>query len=199
MFPVRSGRRFRRQQGRTIMKSLLMCGAAMTLALTVSACGGKPSAVSAAGVQATAYTPQSDGSAAYADRPSYNSQRDVNVPKVDGKPMWASNRTHTAEENAQYQFTRNGHDFGASSETDYVAKAHAFIDHPPEDIQTVDRRNGDRLLYDARQNVFAVVSSEGAPRTMFKPRGGASYWAQQKDQESQRPDRGGTSGGENQG
>src|ERR1700722_10882654 len=116
------------------MKSLLLCGAAMTLALTVSACGGKPSAVSAGGVQASAYTPQPDASAAYADRPSYNNQRDANVPKVDGKPMWASNRTHTAEENAQYQFSRNGHDFGASSETDYVAKAHAFIIHPPGDI-----------------------------------------------------------------
>lgn len=166
------------------MKKLLFYGTAMAFALTVSACGGKPSAVSTTGVQTTAYTPQSDSSAAYADRPSYNDQRDANVPKVDGKPMWASNRTHTAEENAQYQFSRNGRDFGASSEADYVAKAHAFIDHPPGDIQTVDRRNGDRLLYDAKQNVFAVVSSEGAPRTMFKPRGGASYWTQQKDRES---------------
>ena len=181
------------------MKSLLLCGAAMTLALTVSACGGKPSAVSSGGVQASAYTPQPDASAAYADRPSYNNQRDANVPKVDGKPMWASNRTHTAEENAQYQFSRNGHDFGASSETDYVAKAHAFIDHPPADIQTVDRRNGDRLLYDARQNVFAVVSSEGAPRTMFKPRGGASYWAQQKDRDNPRPEGGAASSGGDQG
>jgi pyocin large subunit-like protein len=176
-----------------IMKQLFVCGAA-ALAFTLAACGGKPSAVSAGGVQATAYAPPSDSSGAYADHASYNAQRDANVPKVDGKPMWASNRTHTAEENAQYQFTRNGHDFGASTETDYVARAHAFIDHPPADIQTVDRRNGDRLLYDARQNVFAVVSGEGAPRTMFKPRGGASYWAQQRDRESPRPD--GAAGGD---
>ena len=121
-------------------------------------------------------------------------------PRVDGKPMWASNRTHTAEENAQYQFGKNGHDFGASTEAEYVAKAHAFIDHPPADIQTVDRRNGDRLLYDAKQNVFAVVSSEGAPRTMFKPRGGATYWTQQKDRESAPPEGRASSGGDqNQG
>ena len=178
------------------MKRFFICGVATALALTVWSCGAKPSAVSTSGVQATDYTPQADSSAAYSDRRSYNEQRDANVPKVDGKPMWASNRTHTAEENAQYQFTRNGHDFGAATETDYVAKAHAFIDHPPSDIQTVNRRNGDRLLYDPRQNVFAVVSSEGAPRTMFKPRGGPSYWTQQKDRESPRPQGAGTSGGD---
>ena len=178
------------------MKDSLSFAAALTLALAVSACGGKPSAVAGAGAQTLADTPQQSASGAYAERASYSSQRDAAVPKVDGKPMWASNRTHTAEENALYQFTRNGRDFGASSEADYVAKAHAFIDHPPGDIQTVDRRNGDRLLYDAKQNVFAVVSSEGAPRTMFKPRGGASYWTQQKDRESPRPEGGGISGGD---
>jgi pyocin large subunit-like protein len=166
------------------MNKLLLSGTAAAIAVALTACGEKPSAVSAGGAQAAAYAPQSDSSAAYADHSSYNDQRDANVPKIGGKPMWASNRTHTAEENAQYQFGKNGHDFAAANETDYVAKAHAFIDHPPTDIQTVDRRNGDRLLYDAKQNVFAVVSSEGAPRTMFKPRGGASYWTQQKDRES---------------
>jgi pyocin large subunit-like protein len=182
-----------------MMNKILLRAAATALALTVSACGGKPSAVSTIGMQAAADTPQSDSRASYADRPSYNAQRDASVPKIDGKPMWASNRTHTAEENAQYQFGRNGHDFGAANEADYVAKAHAFIDHPPADIQTVDRRNGDRLLYDAKQNVFAVVSSEGAPRTMFKPRGGAAYWAQQRDRESPRPEGGTGSGDQNQG
>ena len=178
------------------MKDLFLSAAAVTLALTVSACGGKPSAVAGAGAQTGADTTQQSAPAPYAERASYTGQRDANVPKVDGKPMWASNRTHSAEENAQYQFSRNGRDFGASSEADYVARAHAFIDHPPSDVQTVDRRNGDRLLYDAKQNVFAVVSSEGAPRTMFKPRGGASYWTQQKNRESPRPEGGGISGGD---
>ncbi len=178
------------------MRKLLLCGATMGLALAVCACGGKPSAVAGAGGQSVGGAPQQSAPAAYAERASYTGQRDSNVPKVDGKPMWASNRTHTAEENAQYQFTRNGRDFGASSEADYVAKAHAFIDHPPTDIQTVDRRNGDRLLYDPKQNVFAVVSSEGAPRTMFKPRGGVSYWTQQRDRESPRPEGGGISSGD---
>ena len=50
----------------------------------------------------------------------------------------------------------------------------------------INRQNGDRLIYDPRANVFAVVSKDGAPRTMFKPRDGAAYWAQQKDREARR-------------
>ena len=33
------------------------------------------------------------------------------VALVDGKPMWAANRQHTAQENANYQFQRDGADF----------------------------------------------------------------------------------------
>jgi hypothetical protein len=51
-------------------------------------------------------------------------------------------------------------------------------------VQTISRSNGDRLLYDAQRNIFAVVSKEGAPRTMFKPRDGAAYWAQQTQREA---------------
>ena len=167
------------------MRQRLLCGAVYALGFGLSACGGQPSAVPPSGGQQSTIergqyaAPANDGA-------NYAARSDADVPKVDGKPMWASNRKHTAEENAQYQFTKNGGDFGASNENDYVAKAHAFIDHPPTGVQTVDRRNGDRLIYDAKDNIFAVVSREGAPRTMFKPRGGASYWTQQKDRESQR-------------
>jgi pyocin large subunit-like protein len=105
--------------------------------------------------------------------------------------VWAANKKHTAEENAQYQFTKNGNDFKAASEGDYVAKAHAFVEHPPAGVETIDRSNGDRLIYDAKANVFAVVNKDGAPRTMFKPRDGAAYWAQQKTREAERAKNGG--------
>jgi pyocin large subunit-like protein len=99
---------------------------------------------------------------------------------VNGKPMWAANRRHTAEENARYQFARDGADFDARDVDDFVAKAHAFVDRPPHGVQTLTRGNGDRLLYDPKANVFAVVSRDGAPRTMFKPRDGAAYWQEQQ-------------------
>jgi hypothetical protein len=113
------------------------------------------------------------------------------VPLVKGKPLWAANRRHSAQDNAQYHFERDGPDFGARTMEDYVAKAHAFVDSPPSDVQTLTRSNGDRLLYDARRNIFAVVSKDGAPRTMFKPRDGAAYWDQQTQREASRKADGG--------
>ena len=62
----------------------------------------------------------------------------------------------------------------------YVQKAHAFTANPPKGAQTLTRRNGDKLIYDPRGNVFAVVTKEGAPRTMFKPDDGAAYWEKVK-------------------
>jgi len=102
------------------------------------------------------------------------------VPLVNGKPMWAANRRHSAQENAEYQFNRDGPDFGARTVDEFVSKAHAFVDEPPAGVQTLTRRNGDRLLYDPKANVFAVVDKDGAPRTMFKPRDGGAYWEEQK-------------------
>ena len=105
---------------------------------------------------------------------------------VAGKPYWAANRTRSAEENAQRSFERNGATFGAKSTDDYVAKVHAFVSDPPKGAQTLKRANGDLLIYDPKGNVFAVVSRDGAPRTMFKPDEGASYWDEQKDRENKR-------------
>ena len=175
------------------MKRQFVLAASCALAFAVAGCGGKPSAVQASGSQSVAEFGETANPRA--DPTVYPDRRDLGGPLVNGKPMWASNRTHTAAENAQYQFTKNGADFGAANENDYVAKAHAFIDHPPGDLQTVDRRNGDRLLYSASDNVFEVVSRYGAPRTMFKPRGGAAYWTQQKERESQPVRSGGAGGG----
>jgi pyocin large subunit-like protein len=112
--------------------------------------------------------------------------RDAPIPLVDGKPMWAPNKKHTAQENADYQFGKNGKDFGAATEADYVARAHAFVDAPPQGVQKLARSNGDQLIYDAKTNTFAVATKDGAPRTMFKPRDGANYWRQQVEREQAR-------------
>jgi len=53
-------------------------------------------------------------------------------------------------------------------------------------VQKVERANGDALLYDTKTNTFAVVSKTGAPRTMFKPHDGATYWQQQVSREQSR-------------
>jgi hypothetical protein len=104
----------------------------------------------------------------------------VDAPKYkDGTPIWAANRRRSAQDNIDKMFQRNGADFGAASADDYVAKVHAFIDSPPQGVQTATRANGDKLLYDAKTNTFAVVTSTGAPRIMMKPRDGKAYWTDQ--------------------
>lgn len=159
---------------------------AASAALALAACDGKPSAVATTPTGAPGAATTSSGAPpaqAYARAPD---PRDAPVPQVNGKPMWAANRKHTAEENAQYQFAKNGGDFSAKSESEYVSDAHAFVDRPRRSVEVIDRQNGDKLLYDPKANVFAVVARNGAPRTMFKPRGGASYWDQQKAREAER-------------
>ncbi|HEX7759217.1 MAG TPA: hypothetical protein VF459_06935 [Caulobacteraceae bacterium] len=173
------------------MKVVGIVGVVGVLALGLTACGGHPSAVAGKDAAANANAPASSGAAA-----GSSAQRADSAPvrQVNGKPMWAANKRHSAEDNAQYQFGKNGADFAAASEDDYVTKVHAFIDNPPPSAETINRKNGDRLIYDAKGNVFAVVTKEGAPRTMFKPKDGAAYWAQQKTREAERGRGGGDSG-----
>lgn len=176
------------------MRVVFSMGAA-ALALTLAACGAGPSATGKAPAAPGAPPAAVASESAAAPAPGVTAPgatasadpRDAPVPlAADGKPIWAANRKHTAQENADYQFGKNGKDFAALTEADYVQKAHAFVDTPPAGVQRVQRSNGDSLLYDAGSNTFAVVTSAGAPRTMFKPRDGAAYWRQQVARENAR-------------
>jgi hypothetical protein len=169
--------------GRT--KTPLWLGAWGAVAL-ISGCDNGPSAVA----------PQAEGTQmAYADAPARTPRpegadgvdhRQEPVRKLDGKPIWAASRSRSAEESARSAFDRNGQAFAARDLDDYVRKAHAFVEHPPKGVETLTRQNGDTLFYDAKANVFAVADKAGAPRTMFKPDGGAAYWQEQKDREARR-------------
>lgn len=90
------------------------------------------------------------------------------------------NRRESVDAKAQRLFETNGADFAARSAEDYLAKAHAFTRRPPAGTETASRPNGDTLFYHAASNTFAVIDRAGVPRTMFKPREGAAYWAEQK-------------------
>jgi hypothetical protein len=157
------------------MRVVFFAGAT-ALALMIGGCDAGPSAT-AKGPPPSAAGPAQVSSADPRDQP---------VPLVAGKPLWAANKKHTAQENADYQFAKNGKDFDAKTETDYIDEAHAFADAPPVGVQKIERSNGDALLYDAKSNTFAVVAKTGAPRTMFKPRDGLAYWKQQQQREAER-------------
>ncbi|MDQ8028397.1 MAG: S-type pyocin family protein [Brevundimonas sp.] len=96
------------------------------------------------------------------------------------KPVLTANRRETVDAKVARLFERNGADFGAPTAEDYLAKVTAFTTRPPADAERVERPNGDVLLYQASTNTFAVVSRDGVAKTMFKPREGAAYWAEQK-------------------
>lgn len=96
------------------------------------------------------------------------------------KPVLTANRRETADAKVQRLFERNGADFGARTREEYVQKVAAFTERTPAGVERVERPNGDVLLYQASTNTFAVVSREGVPKTMFKPREGQTYWAEQK-------------------
>ena len=97
------------------------------------------------------------------------------------RPALTANRRETVDAKITRLFERNGADFGAATAQDYLTKIRAFTSRPPAGTDRVERPNGDVLLYQASTNTFAVVSREGVPKTMFKPRDGATYWAGQKD------------------
>jgi len=95
-------------------------------------------------------------------------------------PVLTANRRETVDAKTARLFERNGADFDAPTPESYLAKVQAFTQSPPSGTERVERPNGDVLLYQASTNTFAVVSREGVAKTMFKPRDGAAYWAEQK-------------------
>ncbi len=164
---------------------LLSAAAALVL---LSACERSSAVASKGSDRGSSYDDRGAGS----DRRASNDRgggggsyrQDENVRLVDGKPIWSSSRKGSAEENAQRSFDRNGQAFGAHDLDDYIRKAQAFVSSPPSGVEKLTRRNGDVLLYDAKENVFAVASRAGAPKAMFKPDKRAAYWQEQKDREA---------------
>ena len=165
-----------------------MSAAAASLLLGLSACGDGGSAVEtrdrAAEASGAVLTGATGAEAAAPGRPA-----------PEAAPALTANRRETADEKVARLFERNGADFGARDAGDYLAKVRAFVAHPPAGTERAERPNGDVLLYQASTNTFAVVSRDGVPKTMFKPRDGQAYWAEQK---ARAPDfgrrRGGSSG-----
>ena len=102
------------------------------------------------------------------------------APQEKDRPALTANRQETVDAKITRLFERNGADFGAETPPDYLARVQAFTSRPPAGTDRVERPNGDVLLYQGSTNTFAVVSRDGVPKTMFKPRDGAAYWAEQK-------------------
>ncbi len=155
------------------MRKTTGTGMAALALLALASCGNGGSAVetrerSAEGAQAV-FTAGAGGATETAE-----------AGPEKAKPVLTANRRETVDAKVARLFERNGADFGASSAEDYLVRVRAFTRRPPAGTERVERPNGDVLLYQASTNTFAVVSREGVAKTMFKPRDGATYWAEQK-------------------
>lgn len=160
------------------LRNLWMAGGVALAVTALTACDNGPSAVET--------RDRAGEAAAEAVQPAA-AEVGTEAPEVSAEPArWTSNSRNTADQNIQRLFERNGAAFSATSAEDYVQKAHAFIASPPPDTETVRRANGDTLFYQASTNTFLVATSDGTPRTMFKPDDGPAYWDQQKAREAAR-------------
>lgn len=154
-----------------IKGSVWMVGPAVAALLTLAGCGNGGSAVETR-------DRASEGAAALTAVDVPTGAAGASPEKA--KPALTGNRRETVDAKVARLFERNGADFASTSAEDYLAKVEAFTTRPPAGTDRVERPNGDVLLYQASSNTFAVVSRDGVPKTMFKPRDGAAYWAEQK-------------------
>lgn len=161
----------------------------LAAALLVGGCDGGPSAVETRS--------REPAGGAVSDAGSEQPRQQSAAPQYKGKPLWSSTRRLSAEENARRAFERNGEGVGARSVEAYVEAAHRFVRTPPKGTLSMTRENGDTLLYSPERNLFAVVTRDGAPRTLFRPEEGADYWRKQIDREVLRADR--SAGGSEEG
>ncbi|MGN6317219.1 DUF637 domain-containing protein [Trinickia sp.] len=94
--------------------------------------------------------------------------------------FWSSTGSSSAVENAYGHWDKHMSEFPEyQNAVQYVQGAQDFVSSPPPGTLIKTRPNGDTLLYNPSTNTFAVKTIDGAPRTMFRPQGGMSYWNKQ--------------------
>lgn len=95
-------------------------------------------------------------------------------------PIWSSTGSETAEQNARKHWQKHGAEFPElHSYEQYVQAATSFVNNPPPSTLKKVDHDGDMLFYHPESNTFAVRSTEGVPRTMFRPSSGMRYWQRQ--------------------
>ncbi|MBX7066761.1 MAG: hypothetical protein K1X28_05980 [Parachlamydiales bacterium] len=98
-----------------------------------------------------------------------------NASKVN--QIWSSTKQRSSVKNAFLHWKDHGHEFPEFiNAKQYVEYAHNLFAGSRDRLLTKIRPNGDILLYDIENNTFGAFTSEGAPKTMFKPTNGIVYW-----------------------
>lgn len=77
-------------------------------------------------------------------------------------------------------FAKHSGEWGAIGEDSYLARARSMLSSDPGgDLLGSVRENGDVLRFNVRTGEFAVGSSNGVIRTLFRPDAGLDYWLAQ--------------------
>lgn len=77
-------------------------------------------------------------------------------------------------------FAKHADEWGAIGQDAYLARARSMLSSDPGgNLAGFVRSNGDVLRYNVRTNEFAVGSSSGVIRTLFRPDDGMDYWLKQ--------------------
>jgi filamentous hemagglutinin len=83
---------------------------------------------------------------------------------------WSTTKTLTAPENALKHWTDHSPEFPEYlNASQYIEAAQNFVKTPSAQSLVKTRSNGDVLLYEPSTNTFAVKTSTGEPRTMYRP------------------------------
>lgn len=126
------------------------------------------------------------------DSPSEPTQMEVSSP-VGASPSigadflskekadyWSPGPANDPVKNANDHWAKHRNEFPEfRSAQEYVEAAQNFLARPPPGTLKKSRNNGDILLYHPSTNTFAVGTSTGTPRTMFRPSSGRAYWKRQ--------------------
>lgn len=94
--------------------------------------------------------------------------------------LWSSTKNKSAVENAFGHFKKHKSEFPEfQNAKQYAEGTKKFLNNPPKGTLTKTNSRGDTLRYDPNTNTFGVLSKDGAPRTMFRPKDGIDYWNEQ--------------------
>ena len=97
----------------------------------------------------------------------------------ESKPQYTIHRWN--QNNLQRHWEKHQAEFPEfHSAEEYGDAALQFFRNPPEQTLVKTRTDGDRVYYHPPSNNFGAVSSDGYPKTFFRPDRGRQYWEKQQ-------------------
>lgn len=104
-----------------------------------------------------------------------NSKEKLNALR---REMNANRKTDFTSEGARKShYLKHASEFGNITEKEYIEKANLLMKKDlSNDIMQIKRNDNSVAKYDAINNEFIVINSDGTIRTFFRPKDGKAYW-----------------------